>query len=126
MKSNSEPGVVTHQGTLARMVFGELDGRTSAWLEAFVDLCRVSRVDANLSENIQAELWKKLAMICATAGMTAAVRLPLGDIRALEASLSMYRDLVSEVVSVGNAAGMKMPDGTVSSIMEVFQTLPAE
>ena len=122
----SEPGVVTHQGKLARLVVGELDGNKSARLEAFVDLCNESHVDADLSENISKELWKKFAMICASAGMTAAVRLPLGDIRASEASLAMYRDLVSEVVSVANASGMEMPDDTASRIMEVFQTLPAE
>ncbi len=122
----TEPGVVTHHGTLARMVVGELDGSKSARLEAFVALCHASRVDADLSKNIRKELWKKLAMICATAGMTAAVRLPLGAIRASEASRTMYRDLVLEVVSVANATGVKMPDDTIDTIMEVFQTLPAE
>ena len=122
----TEPGVVTHHGTLARMVVGELDGSKSARLEAFVALCHASRVDADLSKNIRKELWKKLAMICATAGMTAAVRLPLGAIHASEASRTMYRDLVSEVVSVANATGVKMPDDTIDTIMEVFQTLPAE
>ncbi len=122
----TEPGVVTHQGRLARMIVGELDGSKSARLEAFVDLCHASHVDADITENIRKELWKKFAVICATAGMTAAVRLPLGDIRASEASLTMYRDLVSEVVSVANASGMEMPDDTVSRIMEVFRTLPAE
>jgi len=122
----TEPGVVTHQGKLARMVVGELDGSRSERLEAFVDLCHASRVDADLTENIRVELWKKFAVICATAGMTASVRLPLGDIRASAPSLAMYRDLVSEVVSVANASGMEMPDDTVLRIMEVFQTLPAE
>ena len=120
------PGVVTHQGKLARIVLGELDGSKSARLEAFVDLCHASDIDVDLTANIRKELWKKFAVICATAGMTAAVRLPLGDIRASEASLAMYRELVSEVVSVANASGMEMAGDTVARIMEVFETLPAE
>ena len=122
----TEPGVVTHQGALARIVVGELDGTKSARLEAFVELCGRSGVDAELTENIQQELWRKFAVICATAGMTAAVRLPLGDIRASEASLSMFRELVSEVVAVANASGTPMATDTAERIMEVLQTLPAE
>jgi len=122
----SAPGVVSHQGELARIVFGELDGRRSARLGRLLDACRSAGIDAELSVNIRTELWRKLAVICATAGMTAAVRLPLGDIRRSSAALDMYRRIVEEVMAVAQAEGISMAQDTVSRVMALVPRLPGE
>ncbi len=109
--SIAEPGVVVHTGGPARLVFGELDGRPSARLEGFGKACRDSGVNAAIADDIRQVMWSKLAFICATAGMTAAVRLPLGDIRQCAESWLMYRHLVEEVVAVARAEGVPLgPD----------------
>ena len=48
---------------------------------------------AEISESIKTVLWAKFAFICAQAGMTAAVRLPIGEIRTVFSSL--HDDLVA-------------------------------
>lgn len=47
------PGVIEHSSALAKLIFGELDGRRSARARAFLDACRKAGTDAELSEKIQ-------------------------------------------------------------------------
>jgi ketopantoate reductase len=54
-------------------------------------------------------LWAKLAFICAQAGMTAAVRLPIGEIRSADAAWAAFRRLVAEVCAVAEADGNPVP-----------------
>jgi 2-dehydropantoate 2-reductase len=49
--------------------------------------------------------------------MTATTRLPLGDIRGSEPAWRMFRSLVEEVVAVGQAEGVPIPDALVDSHM---------
>ncbi len=121
-----EPGAIVHQGSLARIVFGELTGAASPRLERFLSVCERGGIDAELATDIRVELWRKYAMICATAGMTAAVRLPIGEIRASEAAFGLYQRLVEEAVAVGRAVGVDLPPDTTERIMSIASELPGE
>jgi 2-dehydropantoate 2-reductase len=83
-------------------------------------------MDAELSEAIQTELWEKAALICALAGMTATVRLPLGEIRSQQESWEMFRRLIEEVCRVGRATGIDLPDGTVTEWVDFAEELGAD
>jgi 2-dehydropantoate 2-reductase len=123
----AEPGVIEHTGGPTSFTIGELDGGGSDRAERFVEWCkRAEGMDAELSEAIQTDLWRKAAFICAQAGMTATVRLPLGEIRDDEESWEMYRRIIDEVCRVGRATGIEVPDGTVSQWMEFADELDAD
>jgi 2-dehydropantoate 2-reductase len=107
-----EPGVVAHTGGPARIVFGEMDGSRSGRAERLLDVCRKADIDAELSEAIGQVLWDKFAFICAQAGMTAAVRLPIGEVRTVEESWSAFRRVVEEVCAVAAAEGIDLPADT--------------
>jgi 2-dehydropantoate 2-reductase len=122
----SEPGVIEHTGGPTSVTIGELDGERSDRAERFLELCdRTDGIEAKLSTAILIDLWKKAAFICAHAGMTAAVRLPVGEIRNQPESWDMYRRLIDEVCSVGRATGIELPDGTVSEWMGFADGLEA-
>ncbi|NUC73336.1 2-dehydropantoate 2-reductase [Haloterrigena sp. SYSU A558-1] len=122
-----EPGVVEHTGGPARFVYGELDGRRTERIEALDDALSESEgVDAVLADDVRVELWRKFAFICAQAGMTAATRLPVGEIRDTNASWAMYRRLLEEVCSVARAEGVDLPDGLVDEWLEFAQELDPE
>jgi 2-dehydropantoate 2-reductase len=105
------PGVIAHTGGPARIVFGELDGVRTPRVERLLAACQEAGVDAAVPPDIRVVLWSKFAFICAVAGMTAAVRLPLGEIRAEPASWAMFRRLLTEVVAVARAEGVALgPD----------------
>ncbi len=103
------PGAIAHTGGPARIVFGELDGSRSERAKRLLDLCLKADVDAEMSEAIVQVLWDKFAFICAQAGLTAAVRLPIGDVRSVEESWAAFKRIVEEVRAVASAAGVDLP-----------------
>jgi 2-dehydropantoate 2-reductase len=103
------PGVIRHTGGPASITFGELDGRASLRAERLLTYCEHAGIDAELSANIKTVLWAKLAFICAQAGMTAAVRLPIGDIRSSAAAWAAFGRLVDEVCALAEADGNPLP-----------------
>ncbi|WP_435184620.1 2-dehydropantoate 2-reductase [Halobellus sp. EA9] len=122
-----EPGVIEHTGGPTSFTVGELDGsrteraeRLAEWFE------RADGMDVELSESVRTEIWEKAAFICAQAGMTAAVRLPLGEVRRHEESWSMYRRLFEEVCEVGRAAGTDLTEETVEEWMAFAEGLEGD
>lgn len=123
----AEPGVIEHTGGPTSFTYGELDGARSDRGERFLEWCdRADGMDASLSEAIRTELWEKAAFICAQAGMTATVGLPLGEIRGQQESWGMYRRIIDEVCRVGRATGVDLPEGTVSEWMDFAEDLGAD
>ena len=123
----ASPGVVEHTGGPARFVYGELDGERTDRIEALDDALRACEgVEAVLADDVRVELWRKFAFICAHSGMTAATRLPLGDIRDSEAAWGMYRRIIEEVVAVGRAEGVALPDGLVDEWVAFAEALDAD
>src|SRR5215469_1321521 len=92
----AEPGVIQHTGGPTSITFGELDGRTSQRAKRLLACCEQAGFGAELSASIMTVLWAKLAFICAQAGLTAAVRLPIGEIRAAAAAWAAFGRLVAE------------------------------
>jgi 2-dehydropantoate 2-reductase len=104
----AEPGVIDHTGGPARIVFGEMDGHRerTARAERLLELFVKAGVDADVSIDIRSVLWNKFAFICAQAGMTASVRLPIAEIREVPESWVMFRRIVEEVAAVAMAEGV--------------------
>jgi 2-dehydropantoate 2-reductase len=66
-------------------------------------------------------LWAKLAFICAHAGLTATVRLPIGDIRTAAATWAAFGRLVSEVCAVAEADGTPVPQAAQERALALAQ-----
>jgi 2-dehydropantoate 2-reductase len=124
LSTNGGPGVIEHTGGPAEFVFGELDGRRSERAERFLEYCeRATGVNPTLSTAIDVDVWRKVAFICAQSGTTAAVRLPLGEIRSAPESWATYRRIVEEACAVARAEGVDLPDGTVDELIEFAEGL---
>ena len=115
--SITEPGVITHTGGPARIVFGEISGERSQRLERLLSACREAGIDSEIPSDIRVVLWTKYAFICATAGMTAAVRLPLGNIRDCPESWALFARIVAEVIALGRAEGVPLSDNAVDQLI---------
>jgi 2-dehydropantoate 2-reductase len=102
------PGVIRHTGGPTRIVLGEWAGERSTRLETFVEACLRAGFGAELSDDIKRVLWSKFAFICAQAGTTAAIRLPIGEIRSAPASREMFRRISQEVRAVSGAHGVTL------------------
>lgn len=120
------PGVIEHTGGPTTITFGELDGSRSDRAERFLEWCGRANIDADLSEEIRAVLWKKAGFICALAGMTAAVRLPIGAVRSTPESWAMFRRLIEEVYAVAATEGVELPAEIVEQGLETAERLEAD
>lgn len=121
----AEPGVVDHTGGPGRLVFGELHGGPGDRDERLLAACRRAEIPAELSTQIRTELWSKYAFILAQAGMTAAIRLPIGEIRSAPAAWEMFRTIVEEACRVGRAEGISLPEDLVERHLAFAQGLDA-
>src|SRR5215471_5241306 len=115
------PGVIRHTGGPASITFGELDGRASERARRLLAGCEQAGIGAELSATIKTVLWAKLAFICAQAGLTAAARLPIGDIRAAAASWAAFSRLVAEVCAVAEADGNPVPEAAQERALALAQ-----
>jgi len=119
----AEPGVVVHTGGPATITFGELDGRPSQRAKRLLARCEQAGLGAELSAGIKTVLWAKLAFICAQAGMTAAVRLPIGEIRTADAAWAAFERLVAEVCAVAEADGTPVPPAAQERALALAQAI---
>ena len=108
--SIARPGVIGRTGTLERMVFGEFDGRSSPRAKRFLDACLAGGIKAELTANIRREIWEKFVFLVALSGATTTMRTTIGPIRANPQTRAFLLDVMREVVAVGRAHGIDLPE----------------
>jgi 2-dehydropantoate 2-reductase len=121
----SEPGVITHTGTMQRLVFGEYGGRSSTRGEAFLAACRAADIDAELSGAIERLIWEKFVFLVGLSGMTSRFRSPIGPIREDPERRAMLLESMREVVAVGRARKVPLRPDYAEDRLAFCDTLPA-
>ena len=104
------PGVIRQTGPMQRLVFGEFDGARSARGEALLAACLAGGIKAELSADIEREIWQKFVFLAGLSGTTTTIRKPIGPIREHAQTRAFLRDVMREVVAVGRAQGVNLPE----------------
>ena len=120
----SRPGVIDQVGTMQRIVIGEYDRSKSQRATFLVDALLKSGVNAELSADIRADIWKKYVFLVGLSGATTAMRSTLGPILANPQTCSFFEDVMREVVAVGRAAGVNLPENFADDRMTFARGLP--
>ncbi|GMQ90447.1 MAG: 2-dehydropantoate 2-reductase [Gammaproteobacteria bacterium] len=120
------PGVIRHTGTMAKIVFGELDGDRTPRTEALLAALRESGVDAEISDNIERSIWQKFVFLVALSGVTSVTRHALGPVRQDPDTRALLETVMMETVAVARAKGIDIDPGLVEDRLSFFDTLPAE
>jgi len=120
----ARPGVIQHTGTMQRVVFGEYDGRRSKRAESLLEYLLKSGIDAKLSDDIRRSIWEKFVFLVGMAAVTATIRLPMGPIREHPLTRQFYLDAMREVVAVGRAHGVRLPENFAEERLAFTDTLP--
>jgi 2-dehydropantoate 2-reductase len=120
------PGVVAHYGTMQKLVFGEFDGSSSPVTADLLAACTAAGIDAEVSAHIARVIWEKFVFLVGLSATTAAVRQPVGVIRANAHTRALLRDVMLEVVAVGRASGVDLADAFVDERLAFVDTLPAD
>lgn len=118
------PGVVRHTGTMALLSVGELDGQPSPRVAAFLEACEKAGVQARSSDDMQKTIWEKYVFLVAASSMTALTRLPLGAVREDPDTRALTAQIMSEVVAVGKAKGVRLDGDLVEKQLQRLDTLP--
>lgn len=120
------PGVIRHNGTLARLTFGELDGKASPRAKAFHEACLKAGIDAHLSEDIERAIWEKFVFLVGLSGMTSLTRLPIGPVREDPDTRAMFKAAMEEVVAVGRAKGIQFASDIIEKQLAFGDGLPKD
>jgi len=119
-----EPGIIRHFGPIQRLLFGEYDGFRSPRAEALHSACERAGILASISEDIEREIWEKFVFLVGLSGVTAAMRQPIGAIRENKQTRAFLLDVMREVVSVGQARGVALPQEYAEDRLTFCDTLP--
>jgi 2-dehydropantoate 2-reductase len=121
-----EPGVIKQTGPMQRLLFGEFDGSRSARGEALLAACLAGGINAEFSDNILREIWQKYVFLVALSGTTTTTRKTLGPIRSNPQTRAFFLDVMREVVAVGRAHGVALPQDYAETRMKFAEELPAD
>src|SRR5262245_33978477 len=99
----AEPGVIRQTGTFMRLIFGELDGRSSRRGAAFHSLCQSAGFDSVNSNTILTALWEKFVPLATNSSVVALTRLPFGKLRDDPEVFALFEQGVVEVAAVGRS-----------------------
>jgi len=106
----ARPGVIRKTGTLERLAFGEYDNKKSPRAQAFFDACKAGDIIVDIPADITLELWQKFVILVAMSSVTASMRSTIGPIRANALTRQFALDIMKEVVAVGRAHGVALPE----------------
>jgi 2-dehydropantoate 2-reductase len=122
----SAPGVIARTGPLARLIVGEFDGRRSARVEAFHAAALRGGIDAEVNDDIRRAIWDKFVFLVGLSATTTTMRAPIGPIRENPQSRALLLDLMREVVAVGRAHGIPLPEDYAEQRLEFADGVSAK
>ncbi len=120
----TEPGVVTYKSDMSSIVFGEAAGGASPRAEAFAAVCREAGFDARVSENAVADLWNKFVLLATNSALTAGIRKPAGEIYTDPDLQDLAREMMAEVVAVGQAKGITFDPDIIEKSVAMTHSFP--
>jgi 2-dehydropantoate 2-reductase len=98
-------GRIVHLAPLHELVYGELDGRRSARIEALHAFMSDAGFDAILSTHIAQDLWNKWMLLATLGGICTLARGNVGEIVATDGGADFVRAFLAEASAVAAAAG---------------------
>ncbi|HEY8360065.1 MAG TPA: 2-dehydropantoate 2-reductase [Ramlibacter sp.] len=104
------PGVIRQTGPMQRLLFGEFDGSRSERGQALLQACLAGGIQAELSTDIVREIWQKYVFLVGLSGTTTTMRKSIGPIRSHPQTRAFLLDVMREVVAVGRAHGVALPE----------------
>ena len=124
--SISEPGVIAHVGTMARLRVGAFDAALAPRAQSFVDACTAAGVEAEHTPDIRRALWEKFVFLNAVSGLTCLARQPLGVIRTDPELRAIFEASLRETIAVARTKGIELPEDFVARQLHALDSLPAE
>lgn len=120
------PGLIRHGGKVARIVCGRLDGRADPVLDRYGKAIQSPKMEFEVTDKMQLELWKKFVLLSGTSSITAGTRNPFGTVLADADIRAFFLKLMNEAVAVGRAAGVPLPANYADQALRIADGFPAD
>ncbi len=114
------PGVVVEGGVPGSFVFGELGGGTSPRAERLLATLTAAGLAATVAPAIRVTTWEKFVGYTGGAAVSTLIRLPPDRIWACVESRELARLAMEETAAVGRAAGVPLPEDTVTRLGALY------
>ncbi len=121
------PGCIRHFNDSAFVEIGEpFDAGPSERCRQICDAFAEAGVETELSENIRANLWRKLILVCSWGGLGALSQSPMGDLKACDETRELITQCAHEAIAVAAAEGHVFADNIIETHWQFYETLPAQ
>lgn len=117
------PGVINHFGITPTIAFGELDNLITERVQKVLKIFNSAEIESKISEDIEAELWKKLIAICVS-GLLAVTRTTYGELRELKETRQLMIGLLTEIYMLSQKIGIKIESDFVEKTVSFIDTFP--
>jgi 2-dehydropantoate 2-reductase len=121
------PNHVRHAGG-NRVVLGAITGSGAdrALVEQVAALFRSAGVAAEMSADMDAELWRKLLFNCAYNAVCALTGKPYGEMGAMPDVRAVMQSAADEVAALARRKGVTIPDEALASLFAMTQSMPLQ
>jgi 2-dehydropantoate 2-reductase len=101
-----------HQLTdFQRLIYGELDGRSTPRLQRLDETLRGAGFDASISDNILRAMWQKWVQLATLGALTCLLRGNVGEIASIPGGAEIARMALHESCSIATANGYPQSEG---------------
>jgi len=121
----ARPGVIEQTGAMQRIIVGEYDKRVSDRVRELHQALQKTGVTAELSDDVRRAIWEKYVFLVGLSATTTTMRSTIGPIRTNARSRSFLHDVMREVVAVGRALGVALPEDYADQRLAFADTVPA-
>jgi 2-dehydropantoate 2-reductase len=112
--ANLGPGRVRHTN-LGETIIGETDGALSERVREIGRLLDAGGLPVEITTNVQGHIWSKFVHNCAINPISAVTGLRPGEIARTKAAAELLDQLLSEILAVVKAAGIRLPEADPTS-----------
>ncbi|CAO3440835.1 ketopantoate reductase family protein [Azospirillum endophyticum] len=101
---------------MQELAYGELDGRSSARMQALDAVMTNAGFDARLSPVIEQEMWEKWLLLASMGAITCLMRGTIGEVEAAAGGRDFILAVIDEVETIISAVGIPPREATVEAI----------
>ncbi len=119
-----EPGIIRHNGNMASLAFGELNNTQSERARSLLAACSRANIKAEIPDDINRAIWEKYIRLVTMSAMTTLCRMPIGPIRDEIHTRNLLSQILSEIIDVGKAKGLKFSDNVFQEQLDIIDGYP--
>lgn len=120
------PGRVVRKAAHHSLVVGSSTGAPPSALDTVSEAFDGTGVDIVVADDIQPELWRKMAVVCSLSAICALSGESMGPVRTHRFGAELQRRAIAEVTSVARARGVAMASDAEEHIGSLLDAFPAD